>query len=230
MDTATKKIEIRSFVGHGLPHLREAGDGSESRTIEGYAVVFGVESVLLVDWYDAYREVIEAGAVTDEDLRKWDVKMLLWHDRKKLLARWNKGEGTLRLSVDETGVRYEFDAPRTPDGETALELVRRGDLAGSSFAYWSDERSGVEYEKREDGTLLRRVKKIGAMFDTSIVSDPAYQATSVSAREVVTRDAGEWTMEGERLRALTAKDRELEIAKEREALASLRRRIRRLSR
>ena len=178
-----RKIEIRSFVGAAQPRLREAPGGGESRTIEGYAVVFGVESVLLVDWADAYREIIEPGAVTDEDLRLWDVKMLLWHNRQRLLARWNRGEGTLSLSVDATGVRYSFEAPRTPDGETALELVRRGDLAGSSFAYWTDEASAVSYEKRPDGTLLRRVRHIGAMYDTSIVSDPAYQQTSVTARE-----------------------------------------------
>lgn len=181
-----RKIEIRSFVGAAQPRLRESSEGAgDSRTIEGYAVVFGVESVLLVDWADAYREIIEPGAVTQDALAGWDVKMLLWHNRQRLLARWNRGEGTLRLSVDETGVRYSFEAPLTADGETALELVRRGDLAGSSFAYWTDEASGVSYEKRPDGTLLRRVKHIGQMYDTSIVSDPAYQQTSVTAREAV---------------------------------------------
>ena len=103
--------EVRTFCGGAVPMLREAPDGGESRTIEGYAIVFGVESVLMVDWCDAFREVIEPGAVTEELLRGCDVKMLLWHNREKLLARWNKGEGTLRLSVDETGVKYSFEAP-----------------------------------------------------------------------------------------------------------------------
>lgn len=212
--------EVRTFCGGAVPTLREAPDGGESRTIEGYAIVFGVESVLMVDWCDAFREVIEPGAVTEELLRGCDVKMLLWHNREKLLARWNKGEGTLRLSVDETGVKYSFEAPRTPDGETALELVRRGDLAGSSFAYWADERSGVTYEKRNDGTLLRRVAKIGAVYDTSIVSDPAYQQTSVTAREAL------GSPEPEAPAALSAEA----VKRERLALATLSARRRRLNR
>lgn len=69
-----------------------------------------------------------------------DIKMTLWHNREKLLARSNRGEGTLALTVDEIGVKYSFEAPNTPDGNTALELVRRGDLSGSSFTYWSDEK------------------------------------------------------------------------------------------
>lgn len=179
------RAEVRAFTGAGVPRLRSAEDGGSGsgRTIEGYAVVFGVESVLLCDWCETYREIIEPGAVRQEDLAGWDVKMLLWHDRERLLARANRGEGTLRLTVDETGLRYEFEAPRTPDGDTALELVRRGDLAGSSFAFWCDERSGVDYERRPDGTLLRHVRRIGEMYDTSIVSDPAYQQTDARARE-----------------------------------------------
>lgn len=176
--------EIRSFGGAGQPRLREAGGGAKSRTIEGYAIVFGVESRLIVDWCDAYREVIEPGAVTADDLALWDIKMTMWHNRERLLARSDRGQGTLRLTVDGTGVKYSFEAPRTPDGDTALELVRRGDLSGSSFTYWSDEHTGVSYEKKDDGTLLRRVRHIGYVSEMTIASDPAYAQTSVGAREL----------------------------------------------
>ena len=33
-------------------HIREAASGEESRTIEGYALKFGVRSRLLCDWWD----------------------------------------------------------------------------------------------------------------------------------------------------------------------------------
>jgi HK97 family phage prohead protease len=85
--------------------------------------------------------------------------------------------------VDEVGVHYEFDAPNTVDGDTALELVKRGDLSGSSFMFWTDEKSGVSYEKRTDGIMLRRVKTISMIYDMTIAADPAYEQTSVSARE-----------------------------------------------
>ena len=180
-----EKKEIRSFIGgKWKPVLREAAEGGgESRTIEGYAIVFGVESRILADYWDNYREIIEPGAITEERLKEMDIKMTMYHNREKILARSNQGEGTLKLRVDEVGVHYEFDAPNTVDGDTALELVKRGDLSGSSFMFWTDEKSGVSYEKRSDGIMLRRVKTIGMIYDMTIAADPAYEQTTVAARE-----------------------------------------------
>ena len=180
-----EKKEIRSFIGgQWKPVLREAAEGGgESRTIEGYAIVFGVEGRILADYWDNYREIIELGAITEERLKEMDIKMTMYHNREKILARSNQGEGTLKLRVDEVGVHYEFDAPNTVDGDTALELVKRGDLSGSSFMFWTDERSGVSYEKRSDGIMLRRVKTIGMIYDMTIAADPAYEQTTVAARE-----------------------------------------------
>lgn len=177
--------EVRTYAdGKFQPHLREAADGGESRTIEGYAIVFGVRSILLADWYDRYYEVIEPGAIDEERLREMDIKMTMFHDREILLARSNKGQGTLHLSVDEIGVKYEFEAPRTCDGDNALELVRRGDLTGSSFTFWSDERSSVRYELLDDDVLLRHVDRIDRVYEMTIAADPAYTETTVTAREV----------------------------------------------
>lgn len=180
------KKETRSYIGGQFqPKIREAAEGkAPSRTIEGYAIVFGQESRLLVDYWDAYREIIEPGAVTAEDLKGFDIKMTMYHNREKILARSNKGEGTLNLSVDEVGVKYSFEAPNTPDGDTALELVKRGDLSGSSFMYWTDESQNVSYEKTAEGVLLRHVKKISEIYDMTIAADPAYTQTNVTAREV----------------------------------------------
>lgn len=179
------KREIRSYCGDKYqPRLREAGEGQESRTIEGYAIVFGVRSQLLFDWYDRYYEIIEPGAIDEARLREMDIKMTLFHDREMLVARSNKGTGTLKLTVDEVGVKYEFEAPRTPAGETALELVRRGDLAGSSFTYWSDEKTSVRYDLTDEDILVRHVDRIDKVYEMTIASDPAYVETSVSAREV----------------------------------------------
>ena len=184
-----EKKEIRSGIGgKWKPVLREAAEGgSESRTIEGYAIVFGVESRILYDYWDNYREIIEPGAITEERLKEMDIKMTMYHNREKILARSNQGEGTLKLTVDEVGVKYSFEAPNTVDGDTALELVKRGDLSGSSFMFWTDEKSGVSYEKRSDGIMLRRVKTIGMIYDMTIAADPAYEQTTVAAREAYSR-------------------------------------------
>ena len=166
------------------PKLREVAENQQSRTIEGYAVVFGRESVLISDYWDNYKEIIEAGAITQELLDDSDIKMTLWHNREKLLARRNKGEGTLEVGIDDKGVWYRFDAPNTPDGDTALELVKRGDLAGSSFIYSTNEADNVTYDKLEDGTIIRHVIKVSRIYDMTIASDPAYTDTTVNAREV----------------------------------------------
>ena len=183
----SNKREVRTMTGgKWQPRLREAVEGEkEGRTIEGYAIVFGVESRILADYWDNYREIIEAGAITEERLKEMDIKMTMYHNREKILARSTNGEGTLKLRVDEVGVHYEFEAPNTVDGDTALELVKRGDLSGSSFMFWTDEKSGVSYEKRSDGIMLRRVKTIGMIYDMTIAADPAYEETTVAAREAV---------------------------------------------
>ena len=179
-----EKKEIRSGIGgKWKPVLREAAEGgSESRTIEGYAIVFGVESRILSDYWDNYREIIEPGAITEERLKEMDIKMTMYHNREKILARSTNGEGTLKLTVDDVGVKYSFEAPNTVDGDTALELVKRGDLSGSSFMFWTDERN-VSYERRSDDIMLRRVKTIGMNYDMTIAADPAYEQTTVAARE-----------------------------------------------
>lgn len=178
--------------------IREATEeGSESRTIEGYALKFGVRSRLLCDWWDNYYEVLEPGCVTREMLDRQDIKLTMFHDRQILLARSSHGQGTLNYEVDATGVKFWADMPHTVDGDKALELVQRGDIAGCSFIYSTDEadsENAVSYErlseKTDDGEdiLLRHVKRIDNVYDFTVTSDPAYEQTNVSRREV--EDAG----------------------------------------
>ena len=173
--------------------IREATDGAESRTIEGYALKFGVRSRLLCDWWNNYYEVLEPGCVTREMLDKQDIKLTMFHDRQLVLARSNKGNGTLSYEVDKVGVKFWAEMPHTVDGDKALELVSRGDIAGCSFIYSTDEgdsENAVSYErldeKGDDGEdiLLRHVKRIDNIYDFTITTDPAYEQTDVSKREV----------------------------------------------
>lgn len=173
--------------------IREATDGAESRTIEGYALKFGVRSRLLCDWWNNYYEVLEPGCVTREMLDKQDIKLTMFHDRQLVLARSNKGNGTLSYEVDKVGVKFWAEMPHTVDGDKALELVSRGDIAGCSFIYTTDEgdsENAVSYErldeKGDDGEdiLLRHVKRIDNVYDFTITTDPAYEQTDVSKREV----------------------------------------------
>lgn len=172
-------MEIRSYGEAAAPSA-----GQDSRRISGYAIVFEQDSEVLYDRKNrrSFVEVIGRGAVTEELLARSDVKALLEHTAGRMLARCVRGKGTLTLALDSYGLRYEFDAPATPDGDYAVEMVRRGDLFGSSFAYMTDERN-VRYERR--GEMLRRyVDRIDWLGDVSIVSDPAYMGTDVSVRSL----------------------------------------------
>lgn len=174
--------------------LREATqDGEESRTIEGYALKFGVRSQLLCDWWKNYYEILEPGCLTKETLDKQDIKLTMFHNRQLILARSNKGEGTLSYEVDAEGVKFWAEMPHTADGEKALELVKRGDIAGCSFCYSTDEadsENAVSYECLDekdgdgDSILLRHVKRIDNVYDFTLAADPAFEQTSVTRREV----------------------------------------------
>lgn len=169
------KKEIRS--------LRRAPEGNaESRTIVGYAIVFDSESRILCDWGGEFVETIERTAVTQELIDNADVKCVFNHNHEALLARSNQGNGTLKLTLDEVGMRYEFEAPNTIDGDKVLELVRRGDIVGSSFAFSCSGEDACRYYEDADGMLHRVVSRITGLYDVSPVIDPAYTDTSVEAR------------------------------------------------
>lgn len=198
-------MEIRSFSEErAMPTVIE-----NTRTIEGYAIVFERESRLMFDWCrdKFFIEVIKRGSVLPTDFAQWDIKALAEHDKSRLLARSFNGSGTLDLSIDDYGVKYRFEAPKTVEGDNALEMIKRGDIFGSSFAYTADEDEDVRYYKREDGVMVREVKRLKRMFDVSIVTDPAYFGTDVTVRSYnglieVRKDDESWKKDVEELRSL----------------------------
>ena len=185
--------EIREIFSRSNLQVRETGTG---RTISGYAILFNKESVHMWDDDDQYAvEVIAPSAITKEFLDKCDIKMTIFHNREKLLARSNGGKGTLQYRVDATGVFFSFEAPKTNDGDAAVELVKRGDIAGCSFAfrthYWDE--GFVKRTVSKDGKKTKityTVNKITDILDFTLAGDPAYPQTSVSAREWERRRGG----------------------------------------
>ena len=83
------------------------------------------------------------------------------------------------------------ELPQTNTANDTLELIKRGDISGMSFAFeddWEDTENGVSLERTnevEDGkeVWLRHVKRITGLYDVSIVTYPAYEQTSVTTRE-----------------------------------------------
>lgn len=146
----------------------------EKRTVEGYAMLFDTPSDGL-----SFTEKIERGAL-DGVIDKSDVFALLNHDNMRgILARSDMGKGSLTLIVDNKGLLYRFDAPRTTLGDELLENLRRGEVSQSSFAFTVDSDT---WDKGKDGTWTRTIHKIGELYDVSPVYNAAYSKTSVYTR------------------------------------------------
>ena len=176
-------------------HVREAEDGQDSRTIEGKPIVFGVRSVNLTPWSESREvyEVLEPGCISNELMMRSDVILNLNHSNMvpDVLGRCTNGKGTLTLRMAGDHIECSCELPKTNNANDALELMKRGDITGMSFAFsddFEDTENGVSYERldeKHDGkeVWIRHVKRITGLYDVAIVTHPAYEQTSVGTRE-----------------------------------------------
>ena len=144
-------------------------------TIRGYAAVYNSDS----EWMGGFYEQIATGAfdgVMDNDVRAY-----FNHDENLLLGRVSSG--TLRISTDKRGLFYEVDLPNTTYANDLAELMKRGDVNQSSFAFLIEK---DRWEQR-DGTTYRIIEKVSRLLDVSPVSQPAYpDSTSELKRDLET--------------------------------------------
>ena len=172
-----KKIERRCSAATFEVRAEEGN----SRHVVGYASVFDSPSAGM-----RFREIIKPGAF-DGVIMASDVLALLNHDISRgVLARSNRGEGSLKLSVDDTGLKYELDAPNFALGDELIEGIRRGDIRASSFSFTVKEE---RWEKQADGSYIRYIDKIDRLYDVSPVYQPAYEATTCDLRGLETAKA-----------------------------------------
>ena len=155
--------------------LEKRDDGQDSRMVSGYAAVFG-QKTKIGNWYE---EQISRDAFKDCEFSRCVLNFN--HNDSNLLARVSSG--TLKLDVDEKGLKFEAELPNTTLANDILELIRRGDIAGCSFAFVV-RRSAWTWLSDEDPAQLdqREIQEISEVFDVSVVTHPAYEQTSVSAR------------------------------------------------
>ena len=162
--------------------ISEVRSNTESRTITGYAIVFESWSRDLGGFY----EIIRKGAITQELINRSDVIMNVNHDNDKMVARSVNGEGTLKLTLDDIGLRFEFDAPPTPLGEELLFNIRSGNLFECSFAFSLSGSETCERWTKDENMLRREILEIDGIYDCSIVTVAAYGATSCHTRGLET--------------------------------------------
>lgn len=154
--------------------VQVTGEDEEKRTIEGYALLFDTPSDGL-----SFTEVIQRGAL-DGVLAKSDVFALLNHDQSRgILARCKNGQGSLVLSVDDKGLKFRFEAPKTALGDELRENIRRGEIEECSFCFDVEKDT---WEKQKNGSWKRSIEKIDNLYDISPVYNGAYSKTSVYMR------------------------------------------------
>ena len=148
-------------------------NSGEGRNVSGYAANF-LE-------YDmgTFRERIERTAF--DNLDAYDIHALYNHDYDKVLARRNKGKGTLELTTDDQGLKFGFELPDTATGNEVRTLVGRGDVDQASWAFTVKSEEWVDARSEKP---LRVIKEVGEIYDISLTPRGANPTTSVALRSL----------------------------------------------
>ena len=171
--------QVRELYTESALAIRES---DKKPVINGVAIVTNKRTVL---WEgDTYREVeiVESSCIDKAFIDAQDIKLNLYHDRQKSIARTPK---SLRVEPREDGLHFESDIPDCDLGKQAQALIDNGTIRGCSFEFYPKTYTTTE-EVGADGKkeyIIRHTefKKITAL---TLALDPAYKQTSVSVREL----------------------------------------------
>jgi HK97 family phage prohead protease len=162
------KFETRFFKSMAI-RLSEG----DSPTLEGHIAVFNQ----LSEDFGGWREKIEPGAFT-ESIGRDDIRALWNHENDLVLGR--NTAGTLTLSEDETGLFFKNTPPDTAWFKDRAVSIRRKDVTGASFAFYTES---DQWEKT-DGVDIRTLKKVTLVEVSPGVTFPAYPQTDVAIRSL----------------------------------------------
>ena len=173
------KLHKREGFTAGGVHHRE--DGEKANIIEGLAIVGNQEPVLFEgsDWREI--EGIDPACLNDEFLAAQDIKLNLLHERRDSFAR----TPNLHVFTGEDGLHFDTEAPDCDLGQRAKALIGNGTYTGCSFEFYAKDYTVSERTAADGKTeyVIRHTafEKITAL---TIAMDPAYEQTSVKAREM----------------------------------------------
>lgn len=145
------------------------------KVIEGYFVVFD-QPYYIDPWCEEY---IDRHAFDSADMS--DVRALINHNSDLVLGRCNANVQTMTFEIDDVGIYATIQV--NEDDTDAVSLwarTVRGDVDQASFGFFEDS---VEYTDLPDGRMRRTVRSIAQLWELSVCTFPAYEQTSVSARD-----------------------------------------------
>jgi HK97 family phage prohead protease len=175
-EVSTVEREIRSLGTDWSNYKGEQRSSGNNgmKTLKGVAIVYNSRSHDL----GGFREIVRPGAFTRSLTSKADVVCLRDHDNANLLGRTSSG--TLTLTDSPNGLSFSCPLPATTCGQDVQELCSRGDLQKCSFGFVCQR---DDYDEDLNGEILRTVLDAD-LFDVSVVSSPAYEATCCSVRSL----------------------------------------------
>lgn len=153
------------------------------KRIVGYAAVFYDPDIPESEYRigPSIVERIRRGAFDRLLASSPDVVALYNHDLNYVIGRTTSG--TLRLSADDVGLRYEVDVPDNEMGRTIYDAVSRGDVSGASFSYRpTDSRLTFEVESGPAGERTVIWLDDLSVVDVGPTALPAYPGTTAEAR------------------------------------------------
>ena len=163
-------VEMRDVDGEHVPH------------ITGYAAVFTKEdgSPAISRRLGGFQEIVDKRAFNEAKEKGFPDVVCRYNHRDDMVLG-TTAAGTLSLNIDERGLRYDDNPPRTRGDVT--ELVMRGDVRYSSFAFRCVSPEDDEWGVTEYNYPLRRLNNV-QLVDVAPVMDPAYFDTSAAARSM----------------------------------------------
>lgn len=182
--------------------MRAVSDESEDKKeyrVTGMATTFNQPYTLYEyknwDGVDVeIREQIDSHAFDDCDMK--DVIFQLNHEGRVYARTRNK---TLSLSIEKEGLEVNAYLGGTEEGRKIHEEIKKGYLDRMSFAFIVEDDKREEFTEGEKRVIVRTITKISKLYDVSVVSIPANDQTSISARSYCDGVIAE--LEAERLRA-----------------------------
>ena len=179
-----------------------AVEGQEYK-VHGYATTFDDPYVLWEDRDIVVREIIDHDALLNADMS--DVIMQVNHEGRVFARNSND---TLSLVPDAHGLGVEAYLGGTDLGRGVFQDIAGGYMTKMSWAF-TVERDEWKSEQAPDGRSLetRTIKAVKKIYDVSVVSIPANDATEISARNLA--DGVIERVKAERLEALELRKRKM---------------------
>jgi HK97 family phage prohead protease len=191
-----------------------AEENERGAVITGRPIVYNSRTDM--GWFD---EIIETGALDGADLT--DVRFLVNHDTKRIplaRSRRNNARSTMHLTSDLQGLNIdwvELDVENNSEARALYSAVQRGDISGMSFMFSIDEE---RWEDVESEHPTRHITKIGSVVEVSAVTFPAYEATTIDARDKAALENARSALEKARQSREQDVETSLELEKEKTKL------------